>query len=252
MKLMAKVCTLVFACLLLFCSQHVFAATGDQTRQSVFEDGMTAYSRGDYRAAIEKFESLAADGLSAPLLYNLANSYAQAGQTGKAILNYERALRLAPGDSDTQGNLEHIRKEKGLFQEERSFLQGFVTLLSLNQWVAVNTVFMTFFAAILLLPSGVPLKSSFRRGLAFLFCILTVTTFAGVVGQYQHWYDGVVVAGDARLRVSPFATAVPIGSIQEGRLLRPGKEHNGFVLVVDESGRKGWLSVDAFEPIAIP
>src|ERR1700722_1594208 len=48
-------------------------------------------------------------GYSAAGLYNLANSYARAGKPGMAILNYERASLLAPGDPDIQANLRFVR-----------------------------------------------------------------------------------------------------------------------------------------------
>src|SRR5580692_5177570 len=46
---------------------------------------------------------------SADGLYNLANSYARAGQPGLAVLNYERAALLAPNDPDINANLEYVR-----------------------------------------------------------------------------------------------------------------------------------------------
>ncbi|MCF8056245.1 MAG: tetratricopeptide repeat protein [Desulfocapsa sp.] len=224
----------------------------EQAGKSQFQEACAAYSRGDYQAAIRKFEALTREGMSAPLLYNLANSYAQDGQSGKAILNYERALRLAPGDSDTIGNLELVRKEKGIFQEEHSFGQRFVHLLGLNQWLGVTAFAFLGFAGVLLMPPSIPMKRTSRYTLATAFLLVTVTASFGASGQYKHWNDGVVIAADARLRVSPFESAASIGSIQEGRLLRPGKSHNNFVLVEDESGRSGWLAADAFERIAIP
>jgi tetratricopeptide (TPR) repeat protein len=234
-------------CLLLFCCQNVQADNALQ--QTLFQNGASAYSRGEYKQAIEEFESLAVEGMSSSLLYNLGNSYAQAGQTGRAILNYERALRLAPGDSDIRGNLELVRKEKGLFQEEQTFVQRFVTLLGLNQWIAVTAIASVFFAGVLLLPSC-GLKRSSRYGIALVSLLAAITASSGAIGQYQHWQDGVVVAVDARLRVSPFESAASVGIIQEGRLLHPGKIHNNFVLVVDEAGRSGWLAADAFETIS--
>lgn len=251
MRPIVTIITGIFCYLLVLCNQSVSANSGEQLKENLFQGGVTAYSKGDYKEAIEKFESLATEGFSAPLLYNLGNSYAQAGQTGKAILNYERALRLVPGDSDIQGNLEFLRKEKGLFQEEQTFIQRFVTLLALNQWIAVATVSCIVFAGVLLLPGSRRLRGSSRYGVAFVLLVIALTACAGAFGQYQHWYDGVVVAADARLRVSPFETAASIGSIQEGRLLRPVKKHSTFVLVVDESGRRGWLPADSFESIAL-
>src|ERR1700727_796497 len=46
---------------------------------------------------------------SADGLYNLANSYARSGKPGLAVLSYERAALLAPGDSDINANLEYVR-----------------------------------------------------------------------------------------------------------------------------------------------
>jgi tetratricopeptide (TPR) repeat protein len=238
-------------CLFLLLAGQIVWAT-EQDRQVQFQDGVSAYSRGDYQTAIQHFESLTREGISAPLFYNLANSYAQAGQVGRAILNYERALRLAPGDSDIRGNLELVRKDKGLFQEEQSFGQRFVAFLGLNQWVGLAATACVLLALLLLLPASVALKRSSRYGVAAACLLMAVTASMGAVGQYQHWHDGVVVAADARLRVSPFESAASVGVIQEGRLVHPGKIHNNYILVKDETGRSGWLSSDAFEFIATP
>src|SRR5271154_3612109 len=48
-------------------------------------------------------------GYSAAGLYNLGNSYARAGKPGMAILNYERADLLAPGDPDIEANLRLVQ-----------------------------------------------------------------------------------------------------------------------------------------------
>jgi len=220
--------------------------------QTQFQDGVASYNKGDYQTAIRSFETFATNGKSAPLFYNLANSYAQDGQSGLAILNYERGLRLAPGDSDIRGNLELVRRDNGLFQEKQSFVQQFVTFLSLNQWLGLTATAVVLFAVALLLPSSVVSKKSTRYGFASVCLFLLTVAGVAAFGQYQHWHDGVVVVSDARLRVSPFETSASIGMIQEGRLLRPGKVHNDFVLVVDEAGRSGWLTMDSFESIAIP
>ncbi len=238
--------------MILFClvlpSQNIQA--NDNTENTSFQDASSAYSRGEYELAIQGFEALAREGLSAPLLYNLGNSYAQNGQSGKAVLNYERALRLAPNDSDILGNLELIRKDKGLFQEEQSFGQRFIQFFGMNQWLTIASLAFVFFAVILLLPPAARLKKSSRYGIAATCLFIFITAGASAFGQYQHWHDGVVVVSDARLRISPFESAASVGTIQEGRLLRPGKIHNEYVLVVDESGQSGWLATNAFEAIA--
>jgi hypothetical protein len=44
--------------------------------------------------------------VSGPLYYNLGNAYYRTGNIPRAILNYERALRLMPGDDDLRHNLQ--------------------------------------------------------------------------------------------------------------------------------------------------
>lgn len=238
-------------CFLLLTSSQLAWATGEDT-QLRFQNAAAAYSRGDYQTAIEIFDSLTADGISAPLFYNLANSYAQAGQRGRAVLNYERALLLAPGDSDIRGNLELVRRDGGLFQEEQSPVQRFVSFLGLNQWLGLTAAAFVLFWVVLLLPASLMYKRTTRYGLAAVCLFVTAIAGGGAAGQYRHWQGGVVVVSDARLRVSPFESAASTGAIQEGRLVYPGRVHNDYVLVIDEAGRSGWLAAGAFELIATP
>ncbi len=221
-----------------------------QAADNRFKKATIAYNDGEYQLAIEGFESLARDGLSSALLYNLANSYAQNGQTGMAILNYERAARLAPGDSDIRGNLELLRKERTLFQEEQTVSQRFIRLLGLDLWTILATAGFILFATCLLFPVTPRLKTTTRRLVAAASVLVIMASVMGIAGQYHHYHDAVVVGGDAKLRLSPFASAAASGSIQEGRLLTPVKVHNNYTLIKDESGRSGWLDNDEFMFIA--
>ena len=65
--------------------------------EQLWDRANTAYVNGDYHAAAEIYEGILAQGLSSvKLYYNLANAYFKVGRYGKAILYYNRALRLAP------------------------------------------------------------------------------------------------------------------------------------------------------------
>ena len=63
-------------------------------------EGDSAYIKADYATAIQIYESLLKNGESADVYYNLGNSYYKAGEIAKAVLNYERALLMKPGNSD--------------------------------------------------------------------------------------------------------------------------------------------------------
>jgi len=72
--------------------------------------GNQTYQEGDYASAIEAYEAVRNGGFtSAGLEYNLGNAYFKSGSLGRAILHWERALALSPGDPDTQANLDLAR-----------------------------------------------------------------------------------------------------------------------------------------------
>ncbi len=74
----------------------------------IFMDGTAAYAKGDWPAAIEAFEQLAAKGIeNGRLFYNLGNAYLKNGDLGHALLWYERALKVIPHDPDLNFNYDY-------------------------------------------------------------------------------------------------------------------------------------------------
>lgn len=216
----------------------------------LFEQGNAAYSRGNYVEAISHYQELIESrGYSAAVLYNLANSYAMSGQTGKAVLNYERALRLSPSHSDISGNLELVKKERGLFPKETSGVEKFFALLRLDQWTALFVISLFLLTCFLFST----LKFSFSKQLktsvissSFLLICLTAT---GIFFRYPFFNPSVVIAPEAKLFISPFESSASIGALQEGRLVYPIKRHGDFSYVVDETDRKGWVPSREIESV---
>ncbi len=63
-----------------------------------------------FRAAAQRFSSIAADGIvNGRLEFNIGNCYLQAGDVGRAILHYRRAQRLIPRDPLLADNLAVAR-----------------------------------------------------------------------------------------------------------------------------------------------
>ena len=66
----------------------------------------SAYINNDFTNAAELYESILKNkGESADIYYNLGNSYYKMNNIAKAVLNYERALLLNPGNNDIRFNL---------------------------------------------------------------------------------------------------------------------------------------------------
>lgn len=226
------------------------AAQAGSVVDSLFQEANLAYSNGQFEKAIRLYEQITTEkGYSANILYNLAGSYARDGQTGKAILNYERALRLAPSDSDIRGNLEHLRKEQTLFPKEQGAVEQLFSLLNMQQW-ALLALTSLFVAAML---SALRFRVHFSKHQTALMNTAALLVFVlGIAGTYSNqrtFRTSIVIAPEVRLLISPFAGSSSVAAIQEGRRVFPVKNYQDYIYVVDETHRKGWLKRGSIEAI---
>ena len=85
-------------------------SAGQQEFNTIFFRANNSYREKRYDDAIQDYEKLISAGLrSANIFYNLGNAYLRTGARGKAILYYERALRMCPRDADIRSNLDFAR-----------------------------------------------------------------------------------------------------------------------------------------------
>lgn len=236
---------------LLVCLFSLTAVQAESTSslQEGLHLGNAAYNENRFQEAIEIYSALIGEyGFSPELLHNLANSYAGAGETGRAILHYLQGLRIAPGDDDLQADLDLIRQKTGLFDRELPFTERLVQHYNMNQWLSRALVFYMLFTLLL----GLNLRFHFRKALSPLATLLVGAMLLCCLGAHMQkkiWYSDVIVAPDARLLLSPFQESSTNGSLPEGTLVFTEKSHEGYLYVHDQRGRSGWIEDAAFARI---
>jgi hypothetical protein len=241
---------LIFPILLTILLLSATAVLAGKVEDNLFQEANEAYSRGDYAQAISKYQQITdTAGYSPSVLYNLANSFAQSGKTGRAILNYERALRLSPSDSDISGNLQLVKKENGLFPKESSRVERFFQLLSLSQWTALILLPLVLLTVYTLATIRFRFSRQLNIGMGTSCLLLLCLATAGTMFRYQYFSPSVVVSPEVKLFISPFASSASIGALQEGRLVYPQKSHGDFTYVTDETDRKGWIPSAQIEAV---
>jgi tetratricopeptide (TPR) repeat protein len=223
-----------------------------------------AYTDGKYEQAAQLFRQIInARGYSAPLCFDLANAEAKSGHVGAALLNYERARYLAPGDSDIDHNLQHERQLAGL--EPNSYRWWQIALLSINWtvWLGIMAVCLiliffaiigTSYAAAISARTTIPvrlLKNIFR---AIIFagiplCLLLGYIELSTVG-FNYRIQGVITAPKAAtLRLSPFDSADSTGTIPEGELVTVEDRHDDYIRIEARDHHFGWVSQKDIEPV---
>jgi hypothetical protein len=223
-----------------------------------------AFTYGSYDESARLFQQIIdTRGFSASLCFDLANAESRAGHTGAALLNYERARYLAPGDRDIDHNLQFARKQAGLEPNSYRWWQVGLRSIDWTVWLALMGLCLVLifiaiagFGYIAAIAGALRFSPRFVRTLfrAILFAGIPVCLFLGYIELltlgYSDRIEGVVVAQkEATLRLSPFDTAESIGVIPEGELVTVEDRHNDYIRIEGRDRRYGWIQLKDIEPV---
>lgn len=109
------------------------------------EQGNKAYESKQYKKATQMYEQALLEGESSLLRYNLGNAYYRLNDRANAILNYERALKLDPENSDARYNLKFVNEKSKLNPSNgsnffSSKLTNWVSHFSSNTWAVTALI----------------------------------------------------------------------------------------------------------------
>jgi hypothetical protein len=184
----------------------------------------------------------ATSGYSAATLFNQANAYARHGKPGLAILNYERALLLAPNDADITANLHFVRAKVGLPDEPESWFTRSLLHARPNTLAWIGSLGLVLAGASLLLVRLHPKRRLAFRSLTFVGVLLVATAVGSAITMWPRINEAVVIARDAVARTSPVSATAPAFKLHEGETVTMRAEHQDFTLVQTSAGRSGWVA----------
>jgi tetratricopeptide (TPR) repeat protein len=231
------------------------------TALEAFSQAEKLYQEERYSEAAEVYESIRASGVEDGVLYyNLGNSYFKAGRLGLAIVSYERALKLLPGDDDARANLEFANSlvSGGVAPPPLPLAIGWAVDAYRRTGPAALawSVGLSFFAfgiavSILLLDRWPALRTASIAVLAasgFVAAVAGASLFAKVQAEKTR-VDGVVVTANAYVRSGPLESSPRLAEIHEGLKVRIVGEREGFLQVTLANGLTGWLPREQIERI---
>ncbi len=189
--------------------------------------------------------------VSAPALFNDANAAQRAGRLGPAILDYERARVLAPGDDAIAKNLTVARGKAGVAApivpkwERPAFWLGFDTL------AALASVSLAFFCLIFFGTRLIPTTlRRFSRGAATLLGASALLAAGAVALRWPELNRAVIVsAAPAGARIAPAANAAVSFQLKPGEFVSAENRYGAFVRIRTADGQHGWVSSAEIEKI---
>ena len=229
---------------------------------SLWVAGVQAYSDGRFSDACSDWGEIERyGGKSAKLYYNLGNVWFKQGDYPKAVLNYERALRLDPSYSDARYNLEFA----GTFVQDKiepvpefileSVARKVCYLMSSNAWAGI---FIVLFAAALALALLFLLGSSVGKRRAGFYCGIVCLLLALVALDFSFWQKSDSGKTDAAIVMSPVSSVKSSPSsgsskdlfvIHEGTKVTILDDVGGWKNISLADGRQGWIPASDLEVI---
>ena len=257
-KSLRKVATVVILLLSLGSSMNIQAKNLD----SLWTAGVQAYTDGKFADASTAWTSIEESGRkSAKLYYNLGNAWFKQGNYPKAILNYERALRLDPSYSDARYNLEFT----GNFVQDKiepvpefilkSVARKVCYVMSSNVWAVI---FLVLLAAALMMGLLFLLGSSVGKRRAGFYCGIVLLLLSAGALSFSAWQKSDSMKTDTAIVMSPVSSvksSPSSGSSKDLFVIHEGTK----VTILDEvgswknislaDGRQGWLPAADLEVI---
>ena len=238
------------------------AQAAESYPDSLWKAGVEAYSAGDWDQAATDWSDVAATGLQSKELYfNLGNAWYKSGQVAKAILFYERALRLDPSDADVRYNLDFARN---LTQDRIDEVPEFILktwirkvnyLLSSNAWAGLSLFLLALALGLGLLfllgPTAGARRAGFFTGIAALLLALAAWGFARSQKADAERHDAAIVMRPVTsVTSSPSSDAAKsLFILHEGTKVKVLDEVSGFTDVELADGRRGWIPSGDIEKI---
>lgn len=221
-----------------------------------------AYVEGHWEDAVKGYEDISALGLESAALYcNMADGFFKQGNMPKAILNYERALKLDPSYGDARYNLELCNN---MIQDRIDPVPEFILqvwardlcyLMDSDAWAVTFIVLFALMLAMVLLFLLAPTTAGRRTG---FFTAIVFLLFASASMSFSIWQKNDYMKTDSAIVMRPVVSVKSSPSAESSQdlfILHEGTK----VEILDQvgswsnielaDGRQGWIRSADMEAI---
>ena len=238
-------CHLIRSCLVaallgLLGGRAAFAAD-----ENGFVRGNGLFAAGKYPEAAAAYEEQVHHGDdSANLFYNLGNAYYRAGQRGRAILNYQRALQLEASHAEAAANLAFIGGNRASAAADNSLPVGTNTL----SWLTASAGWLAVAGAVIVI--------FLRRRRTLGWMLAATGSMLGMAGVAALWWTAgkthatsraLVLADGVPALYSPADNSKVITTLTAGTEIRVLSAQGAWSYALLGDGSRAWVASGKIE-----
>ncbi len=234
----------------------------DSVADSLWLEGVRAYDAQEWTRAADAWLMIRDSGLESPQLYcNIGDAYFKQKDIARAILYYERALKLDPSFADAAFNLGYAGEfvQDKIEKVPEFFLKTWIRevghSLSSDTWTVLFFLLLASGLAMLLVfllsAASKTRKVGFYSALSLVVLALLCLSLAGVQrSEYGRDDEAVVMAAVSSVKSSPGdASTKDLFILHEGTKVKVLDKVGDWSNIELSDGRQGWIHASDLELI---
>ena len=236
-----------------------FTCLTAQDANETFMEANDAYVKKSYDKAIQLYESIYAQELKSPELFlNLGNAYYQKTEYAKAILAYERGLKLSPNDNAILENLEIASDQlDSEIVEVPPFVlvrwwRSLSNIFSTSIWAILQILllaFLSFFVGRFFLNTNESVKKKSLKLAWFILPLLVLTFLTGATKANLEKDVTAVIMQETALNDGPDERSGEINKLYPGNTVLLLDQIGSWYKVRLANQSVGWIPEASMEKI---
>ena len=217
----------------------------------MFYKANAMYEYGEYNKAIYEYKKIIDKGwVSGPIFYNLGNCYFKEAKLGKAILNYEKAKRLIPRDSDLESNYKYVKSlvKGGVGEKKTGFINRLFAFFTIDELAILLSVLYLVIFCIIIASLYIGWIKRYRLFLIIAILIVFMAVFVAMQGKISDvGNEAVVVKERTDARFEPFDRATAHFTLYEGAKIKLLSSGGKWCKIMRWDGKRGWVKKEDIE-----
>ena len=226
---------------------------GSDQAQALFAKGNAYYAKAQYKDALTIYQQILGEGYqSAALYFNMGNASFKSDDIPAALLYFEKAHKLAPGDEDINYNIRfaNLKTVDKIDEAPEFFLAnwwkafilslsvGTLTVLSILLVMLASVIFIIYFFA-----NSVSIKrSSFYASIVlFLLGVLTIFMTGMQISYFDNHRQGIIFASSVTIKSGPVDKSGSLFVLHDGTKVNILENNNGWMKIRLGNGNEGWI-----------
>jgi tetratricopeptide (TPR) repeat protein len=226
---------------------------GNDQVQTLFAKGNAYYAKAQYKDALSAYQQVLDEGYqSAAVYFNMGNASYKSGDIPSALLYYEKAHKLSPGDEDIKFNIRfaNLKTTDKIDEAPEFFLanwwKAFILSFSVGTLAMLSIILVLFGSGVLILyffTNSVTIKKSSFYTSIILFCLCFLTIFMAnrQVSYFNGHRQAIIFSSSVTIKNAPVERSGTLFVLHEGTKVNILENSNGWIKIRLANGNEGWI-----------